>query len=410
MNQVTPAHVIVGALLMLAAMALLVFGPALIDKARYAMRGQSSRIVLNGWLHAAHLDTDVYPNRETRRAMSPGLGRRLWVMRQADQTGAVTLAQAKLNAPDDLDVNVIDEFRKSSFILDNITFDDVVTPQGGGSLTFTYTRLATQPTAQVRAINSEYVPQEVTKVRDSAECKPFGGAFEIDRVLAEIGAVSEVTLQMEQKIKAARTLFHDLAINGDPGTNANEFAGLDSMLTGTTTEFRPTTVTDWSNITTQAQAQLAVRDVNAWLSKLDAKPAVLAGGSEIINLLKFIATVAGYTLGNTEDAFGRQVETFNGIPMVDLGEKPGSNVPVVPTENRTVGGNPFTNLTDLYAWRFGLDGFHAISPAGLPLVRTWLPDFSTAGAVKRGEVELVAAVVLKATKAAGVFRNIKVLA
>lgn len=41
-------------------------------------------------------------------------------------------------------------------------------------------------------------------------------------------------------------------------------------------------------------------------------------------------------------------------------------------------------------------------------IKVWLPDFSTAGAVKKGEVEMNAAIALKASKAAGVFRNIKV--
>jgi hypothetical protein len=67
-----------------------------------------------------------------------------------------------------------------------------------------------------------------------------------------------------------------------------------------------------------------------------------------------------------------------------------------------------TGLTDIYAMRFDLDGFHAVSLKGQPLVKTWLPDFSTLGAVKTGEVEMVAAVVLKATKAACVLHNLKV--
>ena len=45
---------------------------------------------------------------------------------------AVTLAQASLNAASDIDRNVIDEFRKSSFLLDNIQFDQAVNPAGGG--------------------------------------------------------------------------------------------------------------------------------------------------------------------------------------------------------------------------------------------------------------------------------------
>ena len=65
-------------------------------------------------------------------------------------------------------------------------------------------------------------------------------------------------------------------------------------------------------------------------------------------------------------------------------------------------------LTDIYAVRFGLDGFHGVAVPG-NLINTWLPDFSTAGAVKTGEVEMgPVAVVLKSSRAAAVLRNVKV--
>ena len=41
-------------------------------------------------------------------------------------------------------------------------------------------------------------------------------------------------------------------------------------------------------------------------------------------------------------------------------------------------------------------------------IRVWMPNFETAGAGKRGEVEMTAAIALKSTRSAGVFRNIKV--
>src|SRR5665647_2376041 len=86
----------------------------------------------------------------------------------------VTLEQAKLNTQDAIQAGVIDEFRKSSFILDNISFDDAVSPgTNGATLTYGYTRLITQPTAAFRAINEEYTPQEVTKQRYTTELKPL---------------------------------------------------------------------------------------------------------------------------------------------------------------------------------------------------------------------------------------------
>ena len=70
---------------------------------------------------------------------------------------AVTLAEAKKNVQDALQLGIIDEYRKSNFLWDALTFDDVVSPTGGGAtLTYAYTRLLTQPTATFREINHEY--------------------------------------------------------------------------------------------------------------------------------------------------------------------------------------------------------------------------------------------------------------
>jgi hypothetical protein len=78
----------------------------------------------------------------------------------------VTLAQAKLNTTDDVDVHVINEFQKQGWLVGNLPFHDVVNGAGaGGTLTYGYTRQITQATAGFRAINAEYTPQEVTKQR-----------------------------------------------------------------------------------------------------------------------------------------------------------------------------------------------------------------------------------------------------
>ena len=45
----------------------------------------------------------------------------------------VTLVEARRNAQTDLDVAVIDEFRKESVLLDSLVFDDAVNPSGGGA-------------------------------------------------------------------------------------------------------------------------------------------------------------------------------------------------------------------------------------------------------------------------------------
>ncbi len=316
---------------------------------------------------------------------------------------AVTLAQAKLNVQDDLQMGIIDEFAKSNFLFNNLTFDDVVSPTGGGAtMTYAYTRLLTQPTAAFRAINSEYIPQEVTRQRYNADLKVFGGAFEIDRVISNMGGiVQETTLQLQQKIKAAAALFNDTVINGDSAVDANAFDGLDKALTGSSTEFNPTAAIDLSTsamIDANFKSFLDVLD--EFLMGLDGTPSFIGGNTKLIAKLRAVARRAGL-YQTTKDDYGRQVEWYGVIPFVDFGAKAGTNDPVVSI-------NGTSGETSLYAARLGLDGFHACSMAGAPPVQSWLPDFKTAGAVKKGEVEMVAAVVLKATKAAGVMRKIKV--
>ena len=59
---------------------------------------------------------------------------------------AITLAEAKVNVQDALQMGVIDEFAKNNYLLDNMTFDDAVSATGGGAtLTYGYTRVKTFP-------------------------------------------------------------------------------------------------------------------------------------------------------------------------------------------------------------------------------------------------------------------------
>ena len=316
---------------------------------------------------------------------------------------AITLAQAKLNVQDDLQMGVIDEFRKSSFLLDNMIFDDCVSPTGGGAtLTYGYTRLITQPTAAFRAVNAEYNAQEVGKQRYTVDLKVFGGAFNVDRVISNMGGiVQEVSLQMAQKIKAARALFCDTVINGDSAVDANAFDGLDSALVGSATEFNAGNVIDISTAALIEQNGGAfLLALNKALKKLDGKPSALMGNGNMVATLEYLAKVHG-KYQETRDEWGNNVSMYNGIPLVDLGAKPGSNDDIIGTSD-------VDGTSSIYFARIGLDGFHAVSMAGVSPVQTWLPDFTTAGAVKKGEVEMIAAVALKATRAAGVFRDLKI--
>ena len=117
---------------------------------------------------------------------------------------AITLSDAKVGMADKVDQQVVDMFRRSSLLLDSLTFDNAISPGTGGStLTYGYIQLKTPSTAAVRAINSEYTAGEAKREEKTAKAVIMGGSFQVDRVIQNTsGAIDEIAFQAEQKVKA----------------------------------------------------------------------------------------------------------------------------------------------------------------------------------------------------------------
>ena len=312
---------------------------------------------------------------------------------------AITLYEAKVGMADKVDQQIVDMFRRSSALLDNLTFDNVIAPGTGGStLTYGYIQLKTPGTAAVRAVGAEYTPGEAKREKKTTSAVIMGGSFQVDRVLQNTaGAADEVAFQAEQKIKATANFFHNMVINGD--TEDGGFDGLKKLLSGTANELT-------SNVSIASSQELDenynafLDEMDAFLATLDGTPSMLLMNRAMLIKLRSIARRAGY-YERSQDDFGNFVETYAGIPMVDMGKYfDGENsLDVIPTE----GGK-----TAIYAVCMGLDGFHGISPQGSGVIQSYLPDLAAPGAVKTGEVELVAGVALKNTLKAAVLKDISV--
>jgi hypothetical protein len=332
----------------------------------------------------------------------------------------VTLAQAQLNTQDDVDFAVIENLRRYSWLLDQIVFDDVVNPTGGDSYVYGYTRLKTPRTAAFRKFNQEYTSAQAETERITTALKVLGGSYEIDRKLARLGqqATSQEAIQLQQLITAVRMRFVEEMINGDTAVNEDGFDGLDTVLAGSSTEVDATTIgvpdIRPATINTQAAAMAAATAIDLWLSTLvpsqvgggDAgapgalpigQKAIL-GNTRSIALLKALARWGGIATESKDD-LGRNVSTYGDWNLVDIGDNTMGTAPIIPI---TAGD------TDLYAVTFGMDALHGASAAG-PLIETWPLDYSTAGVIKKGEVEMgPVALVLKNTKACGVLRDVQV--
>ncbi|AEG84651.1 major capsid protein [Corynebacterium ulcerans] len=321
----------------------------------------------------------------------------------------ITLEQAKLNTMEDYDPAIIDEFRKSSALLDLMVFDRAVSPAGGGAtLDYGYRRVKTERGAAFRKLNSEYKTEAATTEKHSVTLAPLGGAFEIDRVIAKLGpaASGEIVFQMQQLIKSTTTKFLDSVINGDTGTEADGFDGLNKALLSTSTEVK--SAADWTKFTSADAGMAVLDDLDEFLAVLDGPPTALFANGRVLAKIRAAARRANmHTKAPVESLIvnGRPLEreTIGNVVLINPGAKAGSNDPIIPISEE--------GKSDIYAVRLGLDGFHGVTTTEGSMIQTWLPDFTTAGAVKKGEVELgPVGVALKSTKAAAVLRGVKVSA
>ncbi len=312
---------------------------------------------------------------------------------------AITLAQAQALSQSKLTNFVIDEFRKSA-LLDVLPFDNCVKAQGGKSLAYVYNRITTQPTADSRAINSEYTPQETVTTQYTANLKIFGGSFQVDRVIAndETQVVDHVQFQLQQKIKATIALFHDMFVNGDSGVGAGTtFDGLDKALTGSSTELTPTAPIDLnSSADIDSNWKAFLDNLRKVRALMDGAPTLYLMNNDMLAVFQSVMDRAGINLSSKQN-YGMEVFNWGPSMIMALGDKPGTSNPVIETA---------AGKTSIYAVRLALDGVHGVSPEGSKVVNQYLPNMTAPGAVKTGEVEMVAAMAIKATRSAAVLRDV----
>lgn len=314
---------------------------------------------------------------------------------------------------------VVEKFIRESEILEMLQFDDTVSPSGKGStMVYSYTQEKLPSMAAFRAIGQEYTANEGTIEDKSVKLKIFGGAFEIDRVIKTIeGKLENMQRQIDLKTVAAVQLFHDKMINGDLATDELEFDGLDKMLVGTENEMNTEAYIDLSNITKLKENADQFYEMLTSLINATNADAIMVN-KDMKTKIETIARVLGYKT-ESEEAFGRTITSIGNVRIVDLKNKysvsgegdeaVATKEPIIGLHSRTIGGSSVNGLTDIYAVHFDIDeGFHGASVSGDKVISTYLPDFNTPGAVKKGEVEMVAAPVLKNTQNAGVLRNIKI--
>jgi hypothetical protein len=261
---------------------------------------------------------------------------------------AVTLAQAAVLSQDDLQRGVIETFVQEAVVLDRIP---LLTIQGNA---YAYNEEETLPGVEFRAVNSAYAESTGTVVQRSESLVILGGDADVDTfIVATRGNLNDQrATQTRLKVKAATYKFQDTFINGDVVVDANSFDGLKKRLTGAQV------IAGGTNGLGVLGANDA--DRHAFLDALDALMAAVPGltganGALYMNaaiLSKIKSSARRLTIfDQTTDNFGKTVATYNGIPLIDIGNKADGS-PIIP-QSETQGTS--TVASSIYAVRFGSD-------------------------------------------------------
>ncbi|NYI06068.1 major capsid protein [Allostreptomyces psammosilenae] len=256
---------------------------------------------------------------------------------------AVTLPEAALLSQDDLQRGVLETFVQESPVLDRIPF---MTIQGNA---YAYREELTLPNVEFRAVNAGYTESTGTVNPRSESLVILGGDADVDRFIVQTrGNLNDQrAVQTRMKVKAASYKFQDHFINGDTAVEPNGFDGLKKRLTGSQV------------IAADANGMGPVAGGHDFFDALDALIAAVPGLSgsngalytnrQIIAKIKSSARRLGGVEMIREALTQKMVATYNGIPLLDIGQTPAGADIIPMTETQGTA----TNAGSIYAVRFG---------------------------------------------------------
>ncbi|MEU6449604.1 major capsid protein [Streptomyces sp. NPDC046979] len=259
---------------------------------------------------------------------------------------AVSLAESAKLSTNLLVRGVMETFLvdTESVVLDQIQFEDVT----GNA--WAYNEEATLPGVAFRDVNEAYTESTGTLNTKTETLKIFGGDADVDRFIEQTrgNLASQRATQTALKIKALRLGFQTAFINGDSSVNAKSFDGLKKRLVGSQVLDAGT---NGLPVFTAASPANSAQD---FFDALDALIAAVPGGANALYMnagTKARIKSAARRLGSWEQQrtdFGKSIDTYNGVALLDMGNDASGNAILPQTE--TQGSN--SDASSIYAVRW----------------------------------------------------------
>jgi Major capsid protein GP7 len=252
---------------------------------------------------------------------------------------SLTLLEAAKLVQDPLKRGVIEIFPRVSPVLERLPFFEV------NGQAYKYNQEQTLPGVAFRGINQSYT-ESTGVVNPAVEALyVLGGISYVDRALVKTQG-NEANLRSiydSLKAKSVSLTYTQKFFKGSNSTDPNEFDGLEERLTGDQLI---------------AQGGTSGGDTLT-LAKLDELIDAVQGGPDCIFLNKTmrrkistLARAAGQATEPVNDAFGRQLQAYAGVPLAVVEEDKDGNA-IFPFTEAPSGGGASAS-TSIYACRFGV--------------------------------------------------------
>jgi hypothetical protein len=237
---------------------------------------------------------------------------------------AMLLIEAQKLSNDVLQAGIIETVVRESAVLSVLPFMEIV----GNAYAYNVENVSS--TVAFRSVNEAYTPNEAQFVQRSENLVIIGGDVELDRFIIQTlsNVNDQVAIQIMEKAKAMANTFTLNFFKGSKATNAKSFDGLDVRLAGTAQE-----------ITSAAATNQAILDeLNSLLDAVVGGADALFMNKRTRRKLLSVLQQSNHYIEQGQDAFGRPVAAYGGVPILTLEEG------VLPTT---------TGKADVYAVKFG---------------------------------------------------------
>lgn len=255
---------------------------------------------------------------------------------------ALTLVEAAKLSQNDLQRGVIETFVIESSVLDRLP----LLPIEGNA--YAYNEEATLPGVEFRAVNAAYTESTGTVNQKTESLVILGGDADVDTFIVQTrGNLNDQrATQTRLKVKASVYKYQDAFINGDTAVDANSFDGLKKRLTGAQVIAAAT-----NGLGPVAGGHDFFDALDALIAAVPGGPDALYSNAAVRSKIRSSARRLGGWDNYTDIATGKPIESYNGIPLLDIGTKAdGTNI--IP-QTETQGASAVTS--SIYAVRFGQD-------------------------------------------------------